>query len=99
MSDVRLVIVAEPVAVPSRVQLAPPFLLAQRPCWATPAMSMSSSGFDDRFDRFPHSEPRPARLPVAFAQCPAGFGGTPPPSPHEAAYWIGPESVGPDVSA
>jgi hypothetical protein len=58
-----------------------------------PAMSRSSSGFDDRFDMFPHSEPRPARLRVALVHCPVGIDAEPPPSPHEAAYWMGPKSL------
>src|SRR5580704_18525192 len=87
--------VDEPAAVPIRVQLPPPFLLAQRPCWATPAMSRSSSGLEDRFERFPHSEPSPARLPVALAHCPLGFVGSPPASPQEVAYWMAPESTAP----
>ncbi len=93
ISEGRLVIVAEPAPVPRRAQLPPPLVLAQRPCCATPAMSMSSSGFDDRFDRFPHSEPRPARLPVALVQVPAGVTGTRPPSPQEAAYATAAESL------
>src|ERR1700733_7166017 len=91
--------VAEPAAVPRRAQLPPPFLLAQSPCCATPAMSRSSSGFDDKFDRLPHSDPRPARLPVAFVHVPVGLLGRPPPSPQEAAYWMAPESLPFDASA
>src|ERR1700722_7652650 len=91
MSEGRLVMVDEPAPVPRRAQLPPPFLLTQSPCGRAPARSMSSSGFDDRFDRLPHSEPRPARLPVAIVHVPVGFVPTAaPPSPQDAEDWMAP---------
>src|ERR1041385_2454057 len=64
--------VSEPAAVPSACQLWPPSVLDQSPFCATPAMSMSSSGFEKRPARLPHSESMPARFAVALAHWPLG---------------------------
>ena len=65
IDEVRLVITAEPPPWPSRVQVCEPLALTQSPCWATPAINMSLSCLDDRKDRLPHSDDKPARLAVA----------------------------------
>src|SRR5258708_4600577 len=65
-----LAIVADPGPVPNICHLLPPSRLAQRPAWATPAISRSSSRFAERFDTVPHAEGLFARSPVAFTQSP-----------------------------
>src|SRR5258708_16230983 len=70
--DGRFMILAEHIADPSAVQVAPPSRLAQTPAFATPAMSRSSSGFVVTCERFPHSDFMLARLAVALFHDPIG---------------------------
>src|SRR5450631_3324809 len=65
MDDARLVIFADPAPWPSRFHVVDPFSIAQRPCWAMPAITMSRSGLAEMRVMLPHSEVNPARFPVA----------------------------------
>src|SRR4029453_7225423 len=62
-----LPITADPLPVPSAVHVVP-VLFVQRPFVATPAITDEDPGTDERSVRFPHSDDRPARVPVAFCQ-------------------------------
>src|SRR5258708_3478428 len=57
---------AEPAPVPNLDQLVPLLELAQRPCWAIPAITVSEPGTAESEVIFPHSEAIPARLLVTF---------------------------------
>src|SRR5689334_22530234 len=80
----RFVICCVPAVGQSCCQLAPPSMLAHKPCLATVVSSMSRAGCAARSDVFPHSEGMPARFAVTFVQVAGGVaptGVTAPPVP------------------
>src|SRR3954447_3819395 len=59
---------ADPWVVPIGCQVAPPSVVAQRPFFATPAISVFERGTADSSVRLPHSDCMLAKLLVAFPQ-------------------------------
>src|SRR5262249_46540253 len=84
IDEPRLVICCMPAVAQSWFQLAPPSVLAHRPCLATVVSSMSRAGCDARSDVFPHSDGIPARFAVTLVHIAGGVvptGVTAPPAP------------------